>query len=146
MTCPYCDLAEPDQVGWVHADEHWLVNQGPAATTMAGGLRVTSRRHFTDFAEMTSAEAATFGILLHRLDAALRAVTDAERVHLVSTRDRVPHFHAWLYPRPAAHPLRGTAFLDAPQSGDPAAALRTARAVRDRLGAEGVVDIGRGAG
>ncbi|MBP2338213.1 diadenosine tetraphosphate (Ap4A) HIT family hydrolase [Saccharothrix coeruleofusca] len=131
--CPYCDPPEPATGGWVHSDEHWLVAHGPAETTMAGALRVTSRRHYTDFAEMTRAEAESFGRLLTRLDAALRAVTDAERVHAVSTRDRVQHFHAWLYPRPASHPLRGTDFLNAPQRTTSAEAERTAAEVRAQL-------------
>lgn len=71
--------------------------------------------------------------LLTRLDAALRAVTNAERVHLVSTRDRVEHFHVWLYSRSVEHPLRGTEFLNAPQSSDPGEALTVANAVRDQL-------------
>ncbi|MDF5755053.1 hypothetical protein [Spongiactinospora sp. TRM90649] len=138
--CPYCQLEEAgrDPIGgWVHRDEHWLVGQGPAETTMPGAMKITSRRHFVDFAEMTPDESASFGTLLTRLDAALRATTDAERVHLVSTRDRVQHFHAWLYPRAASHALRGTAFLDAPQHGDPADAARAAVAVRDHLATSG---------
>jgi diadenosine tetraphosphate (Ap4A) HIT family hydrolase len=131
--CAYCALPEPHLGGWIHRDEHWLVVHGPAETTMTGALKVVSRRHFTDFAEMTTAESESFGRLLTRLDIALRAVTDAERIHVVSTRDRVPHFHAWLYPRPASHPLRGTDFLNAPQRTTPAAAEHTAHAVREHL-------------
>ena len=86
---------------------------------MTGALKITSRRHFTDFAEMTSLQATSFGPLLTRLDTALWEVTGAERVHLVSTRDRVRHFHAWLHPRPASHPLRGTEFLTAPSTATP---------------------------
>lgn len=82
---------------------------------------------------MTADEVTGFAALLARLDAALRAVTDAERVHLVSTRDRFEHFHAWLYPRSAEHPLRGTEFLNAPQSSDPGEALAVATAIRDQL-------------
>ncbi len=135
--CPYCAFSDPDSEeppgGWIYRDEHWLAGHGPLATTMPGGVKITSRRHFTDFAQMTADEAASFGSLLTRLDAALRTVTRAERVHLVSTRDRVPHFHAWLYPRPASHPLRGTEFLAAPQHSEPADAEHAARAVRDQL-------------
>ena len=82
---------------------------------------------------MTSDEAASFGILIGRLDTALRAVTDVERVHLVSTRDRVDHFHAWLYPRRAENSLRGTQFLAAPQSSEVRDAEQAADAVRQRL-------------
>jgi diadenosine tetraphosphate (Ap4A) HIT family hydrolase len=138
--CPYCHLDEADPEpagGWIYRDARWLVSQGPPETTMTGALKITSRRHFTDFAEMTSPEAASFGPLLTRLDTALREATGAERVHLVSTRDRIQHFHAWLYPRPASHPLRGTEFLNAPQHSDPADAERTARTIRRHLGPAG---------
>jgi diadenosine tetraphosphate (Ap4A) HIT family hydrolase len=134
--CPYChpgDGGSEPAGGWIHHDEHWLVTQGPPETTMAGALKITSTRHFTDFAEMTTLEAASFGPLLTRFDTALRYVTSAERVHLVSTRDRVQHFHAWLYPRPASHPLRGTEFLNAPQHSDPSEAEQAAHAIRRHL-------------
>lgn len=134
--CPYCHLDDAGREpagGWIHRDAHWLVNQGPSETTMAGGLKITSRRHFTDFAEMTGPEAASFGPLLTRFDAAMRDATGAERVHLVSTRDRVQHFHAWLYPRQASCPLRGTEFLNAPQYCDPAEAGDAASAIRSHL-------------
>jgi diadenosine tetraphosphate (Ap4A) HIT family hydrolase len=135
--CPYCHLDEtgPEPAdGWICRDAHWLVSQGPAESSIAGALQIISRRHYTDFAEMTDPEGASFGPLLTRLDTALRDVTGAERVHLVSTRDRIQHFHAWLYPRPASHPLRGTEFLNAPQHSDPAAAEHTARNIRRHLG------------
>lgn len=132
--CPYCDLRADPVGGWIYSDVRWLVRHGPASSTIAGGLQIISVRHFVEFAEMTDEEAGSFGPLLVRLDGALRATTDAERVHLVSTRDRVAHFHAWLYPRPASHPLRGTDFLAAPQSSEVADLERVADAVRQRMG------------
>jgi diadenosine tetraphosphate (Ap4A) HIT family hydrolase len=78
---------------------------------LPGTLRTGSRRHFTDFADMTGAEAAPFGHLLSVLYRAVRQVTGAERIHLLATMDYQPHFDAWLYPRAAADPRRGTAFL-----------------------------------
>jgi diadenosine tetraphosphate (Ap4A) HIT family hydrolase len=132
-SCPYCDLYAEPVGGWIYRDERWLVQHGPPDSTSAGGLQIISVRHFVDFAEMTDGEAGSFGLLLVRLDAALRATTDAERVHLVSTRDRVEHFHAWLYPRAAAHPLRGTAFLAAPQSAEVERLELVAEALRQRL-------------
>ena len=135
--CAYCAAVDNDAPepfgGFVAADEHWFVAAGDPASTLAGAVRITSRRHFIHFADMTAAEVTGFAALLARLDEALRAVTDAERVHLVSTRDRFEHFHAWLYPRSADHPLRGTEFLNAPQSSDPDEALTVANAIRDQL-------------
>ncbi len=114
--CYYCVRhrtgEDPPPGGWLVEDEDWLVGHGPAHMSLPGTLRIESRRHFTDFAEMTGAEAASFGVLLRELYRAVRPVTGAERIHLLATMDYQPHFHAWLYPRAAADPRRGTAFLD----------------------------------
>lgn len=135
--CPYClQVEEPDPTtigDLIHRDEHWLVRHGPTDAARPGTAKIIACRHYTDFAEMTVGEAASFGQLIRRLDAALRGATDAERVHLVSTRDRVPHFHAWLYPRPANSQLRGTDFLAAPQQSSPTEAQDAARAIRHAL-------------
>jgi len=113
--CYYCDRQrngqDPPPGGWLIDDGDWLVGHGPAHMSLAGSLRIESRRHFTDFAEMTDAEAASFGRLLAALYRAARPGTGAERIHLLSTMDFQPHFHAWLYPRAADEPLRGTTFL-----------------------------------
>lgn len=79
---------------------------------------------------MNAAEQTSFGPLLHTLDIAVREVTGAERVHLVSTSDRVQHFHAWLHPRYATDDLRGTAFLDAPQAATPDSAAAASAQLR----------------
>ncbi|MEU4541536.1 hypothetical protein AB0G15_42585 [Streptosporangium sp. NPDC023825] len=135
-SCPYCPLStaagEPPG-GWVYRDDLWLVHHGPAESSRPGTMKIVSTRHYTDFAEMTLEETVSFGSLLRALDAAMRAGTDAERVHLVSTRDRVQHFHAWLYPRPASHALRGTDFLNAPQRSEAADVDLAAEAVRRHL-------------
>lgn len=55
------------------------------------------------------------------------------RVHLVSTRDRVPHFHAWLYPRYATDALRGTAFLNAPQASSRDSAAEASERLKSAL-------------
>jgi diadenosine tetraphosphate (Ap4A) HIT family hydrolase len=128
--CAYCRRHVPDPPDAVWLDEHWSVVHGPAASTRPGGLQVVSRRHYVDPHEMDDEEAAGFGLLVRRLDGAVRAVTGAERVHLVSTRDRVPHFHAWLYPRHAADELRGTTFLAAPQQATPEEVATTSVALR----------------
>jgi diadenosine tetraphosphate (Ap4A) HIT family hydrolase len=132
-TCPYCDPVDEPAGGWIYRDDRWLVRHGPANNTAAGGLQIISVRHFIDFADMTNEEADSFGPLLQRLDIAVRASADAERVHMVSTRDRVEHFHAWLYPRSASQPLRGTAFLAAAKSSPPEDVERISDSIRQRL-------------
>ncbi len=113
--CYYCRRQrtgeDPPPGGWLIDGQDWRVGHGPAHMALPGTLRVESRRHFTDFAAMTGHEASSFGQLLALLYPAIRQVTGAERIHLLATMDFQPHFHAWLYPRAAAEPLRGTAFL-----------------------------------
>ena len=138
--CPYCRLqasGHPEPVGgWIAADEYYRVQHGEAESSSPGAVKIISRRHFIDFADMSQAEAHAFGSLVSRLDRALRATTDAERVHLVSTRDRIRHFHAWLYPRAESSPLRGTAFLAASQQGTQQEAEAAAQAIRAALASE----------
>lgn len=135
--CPYCQLQAPGYTapvgGWIAEEHHYLVQHGEPESSAPGAVKIVARRHFVDFADMTEAEANAFGSLVSRLDRALRETTDAERVHLVSTRDRIPHFHAWLYPRPASSQLRGTTFLAAPQKSSRAATETAAAAIRAAL-------------
>lgn len=137
--CYYCDRQhnhrDPPPGGWLVDDGDWLVGHGPAHMCLAGSLRIESKRHFTDFAEMTDAEAASFGRLLASLYRAARPGTGAERVHLVSTMDFQPHFHAWLYPRAADEPRRGTTFLNQDMSCAQADAEAAAGRIRGCLAA-----------
>ena len=83
----------------VYEDDHWYAYHAPVATAASGQLFLVSKRHFLDFAEMTPAEAASYGLVLGRLCAALRRVVQAERIYTLVTVEGVPHFHAWLIPR-----------------------------------------------
>jgi diadenosine tetraphosphate (Ap4A) HIT family hydrolase len=114
--CYFCEQhstgADSPPGGWLVEDRDWLVGHGPENMCLAGSLRIESRRHFTDFAEMTEAEAESFGRLLTALYSSVRLATGAERIHLLATMDYQPHFHAWLYPRAATEKRRGMAFLN----------------------------------
>jgi diadenosine tetraphosphate (Ap4A) HIT family hydrolase len=136
-SCYYCrrqqSAVDPPPGGWLIDNADWLAGHGPAHMCLAGSLRIESRRHFTDFAEMTDAEAASFGRLLATLYRAARPATGAERIHLVATMDFQPHFHAWLYPRLPTESRRGTTFLNQDMSCDQAAAEAAAARIRDGL-------------
>jgi hypothetical protein len=135
--CYYCAKhqtgVDPPPGGWLVEDSDWLVGHGPAHMSRPGTLRIESRRHFTDFADMTDNEAVSFGRLLSALYRVILPVTGAERVHLLATMDYQPHFHAWLYPRAASDPRRGTAFLDHGMECAQAEAKAAAAAIRSAL-------------
>jgi diadenosine tetraphosphate (Ap4A) HIT family hydrolase len=129
LICARCGdgrLHEGSVGGNVYEDEHWYVYHAPIRTAALGQLFLVSRRHFLDFAEMTSAEAASYGRVLY---AALKEVVDAERVYARVTVEGVPHFHTWLFPRPREEAARGVRFM----AGEHACTEVAALAVVERL-------------
>jgi diadenosine tetraphosphate (Ap4A) HIT family hydrolase len=142
-TCYFCKKHrtgdDPPPGGWLVEDRDWLVGHGPVNMCLAGTVRIESRRHFIDFAEMTDSEAASFGRLVTDLYRSVRFATRAERIHLLATMDYQPHFHVWLYPRAATERLRGTAFLNQQMSCTPADAEAVSARIRAAL-VEGAKD------
>jgi diadenosine tetraphosphate (Ap4A) HIT family hydrolase len=90
--------AEPPG-GHLVDDGTWRVGHGPTAYWPAGTLLIESRRHLLDHADLTPAEAASFGPLVRRLTGPLREATGAPRVHVFSCMEGTEHFHVWLVPR-----------------------------------------------
>ncbi len=129
MTCEICERQregrshEGSVGGDVYADEHWQAYHAPTASASPGQLFLVAKRHYVDFSEMTADEAASYGLLLRRLYAALKQAVGAERVYAVVTIEGVPHFHVWLIPRPVDAPLRGRTFIMSQRSCTDAEAL-----------------------
>jgi diadenosine tetraphosphate (Ap4A) HIT family hydrolase len=104
-------LDVPIPGGYVVDDEHFLVEHAPLQESSAGTLIVEARRHLLDFGEMTPAESAELGSILHRLIPAIKAATDVQRVYYLAVMERAPHFHLWLVPKKNEGELRGAAYL-----------------------------------
>jgi diadenosine tetraphosphate (Ap4A) HIT family hydrolase len=102
--------------GYCYEDEHWCAYHAPVHSATLGQLFLIAKRHFLDFAEMTPAEAASFGLVLHALYAALKHVVGAERVYAHVSLEGVAHFHVWLIPRAADAERRGWAFITSERS------------------------------
>ncbi len=115
--------------GYLYDDEHWYAYHAPAPSATLGQLFLISKRHFLDFTEMTPAEAASYGLVLRTLYAALKQVVQAERVYAHVGLEGVPHFHVWLIPRGRDVGERGWAFITKDRSCTEA----DARAVAEQL-------------
>jgi diadenosine tetraphosphate (Ap4A) HIT family hydrolase len=100
----------------------------------AGTVIVEARRHLLDFGEMTSAESAELGPLLHRLVPAVKAATGVERVYFLALMEHSPHFHLWLVPRKNEGELRGVQYLA--QQPPLTASLSAAEAMSQKIRAE----------
>src|ERR1700733_10407795 len=73
-------LDVPRPGGYVVEGEHFLAE---------------ARRHLLDFGDMTPAESAELGSVLHRLIPAIKAATGVQRVYHLAVMERAPHFHLW---------------------------------------------------
>ena len=104
-------LDAPLPGGYIVEGEHFLVEHAPLQSSSAGTVIVEARRHLLDFGEMTPAESAEFGSLLHRLVPAVKAATGVERVYYLALMERVAHFHLWLVPKKDEGDLRGVDYL-----------------------------------
>jgi diadenosine tetraphosphate (Ap4A) HIT family hydrolase len=122
--------------GNVYEDERWYAYHAPPAIATLGQLFLVSKRHFLDFAEMAPDEAARFGPLLTRLCTAIKQTVDAERVYVQVTIEGVPHFHAWLIPRPTDVALRGSAFVSSARFCSEEDALAVVEQLRQALTTE----------
>jgi len=97
--------------GYIYKDENWMVCHAPGNLGPLGTLFIESKRHFLDFAEFNNEEQTSYGILAKRISAALKELTNAERIYHVSMVEGVPHFHVWLIPRTKDILEHGLAFL-----------------------------------
>src|ERR1700722_6831722 len=104
-------LDAPRPGGYVVEGEPFLAEHAPLQESGAGTVIVEARRHLLDFGEMTPAESAELGSVLHRLVPVIKAATGVQRVYYLAGMGRGPRFHLWLVPRKDEGELRGVAYL-----------------------------------
>jgi diadenosine tetraphosphate (Ap4A) HIT family hydrolase len=127
-------LDAPRPSGYIVEDEHYLVEHAPLKSAGAGTVIVQARRHLLDFGDMTPAETADFGSLLHRLVPAVKVVTGVERVYYLALMERAAHFHLWLVPKKDEGDLRGLEYMA--QQPPLTASLSEAEAMSQKIKAE----------
>jgi diadenosine tetraphosphate (Ap4A) HIT family hydrolase len=127
-------LDVPRPGGYIVADEHFLAEHAPLQESSAGTVILEARRHLLDFGEMTPAELAEFGSIVHRLVPAIKAATGVQRVYYLAVMEHAPHFHLWLMPKKddEGEPL-GVAYLaqQPPLSTSYSAAEAMSRKIRE---------------
>jgi diadenosine tetraphosphate (Ap4A) HIT family hydrolase len=119
--------------GYIYKDEHWMVRHTPAKLGPLGTLFIEPKRHFLDYSEMTSDEAATLGTVLKEVYAALKEHTDAERIYQLPTMEGQPHLHMWLVARGKDVAERGLKFLASDDSCSEEAASVLAGKLREAM-------------
>lgn len=90
---------------YIYENEHWRVAHA-FNTSLPGWLVVISMRHVASFAELSDAEALSFGPLLHRVSKTLKEVMGAVKTYTVlfAEHPEHPHVHFHVVPRAADMP------------------------------------------
>src|SRR5580698_8824714 len=104
-------LDVPRPGGYIVEGEHFVAEHAPLQESSAGTVIFEARRHLLDFGDMTPAELAEFGSVIHRLIPAIKAATGVQRVYYLAVMERAPHFHLWLVPKKNEGDLLGVAYL-----------------------------------
>jgi diadenosine tetraphosphate (Ap4A) HIT family hydrolase len=100
VDCYRCG-ADDDEYLWT--SERWRVRGlGPAGLPVI--VMLEPREHYAEPGDLPDDVAAEQGVLLARIERAVRAVGDIGRVHVCRWGDGSEHLHWWLMARPARIP------------------------------------------
>jgi diadenosine tetraphosphate (Ap4A) HIT family hydrolase len=118
-----CDGCDPPDDEWsVHRDDLWQVRALRREISLPGTVMLSTVRHARGMQDLTTEEAAAFGVLCLRVTKALLARPAGApgygdgrvgRVHLHHWGDGGEHAHVWAFPRPLGYlDLRGSYLVE----------------------------------
>jgi diadenosine tetraphosphate (Ap4A) HIT family hydrolase len=87
----------------IWSDERWLVTSIAEPNGLPCIVLLFPRRH-VDLGDLDDTEAAELGMMLVRVERAVRAVSHVGRVHVCRWGDGSYHLHYWFIARPARFP------------------------------------------
>jgi diadenosine tetraphosphate (Ap4A) HIT family hydrolase len=137
--CPICSMERADPAARVFLDELWAAEVAPGYE-VPGWFFLRARRHAEKLTGLDEAETATFGRHAHDLVSAVKQVTGAPAVYLLSFGENYRHFHALVAARGDQVPpeLRGWGLIQLLAKGRDLPAAR-ALAGQVRLAYEEIV-------
>lgn len=99
--CWACDT--PDEA-FVWTSERWRISSTPEPHGLPVIVILFPRAHYADPGDLTEDLAAELGVLIARIERAVRSVGEVGRVHVCRWGDASEHLHWWFLARPARLP------------------------------------------
>jgi diadenosine tetraphosphate (Ap4A) HIT family hydrolase len=100
VDCRRCATGDED---YLWTNEHWRVfGLGPSGLPVV--VMLEPREHFAEPGDLPDELAAELGVLLARVERAVRSVGDIGRVHVCRWGEGSEHLHWWFMARPARIP------------------------------------------
>ena len=100
VDCRRCEAPDDD---YIWTSERWrLLPLGPTGLPVV--LMLEPRRHFAEPGDLPEELAAELGVLLGRIERAIRSIGEIGRVHVCRWGDGGEHLHWWFIARPARIP------------------------------------------
>jgi diadenosine tetraphosphate (Ap4A) HIT family hydrolase len=101
VDCRRCASAD-DEYLWTN--ERWRLFAPPKPNGLPVVVLLEPREHFAEPGDLPDELAAELGVLLARIERAIRSVGDFGRVHVCRWGDGSEHLHWWFMARPARLP------------------------------------------
>jgi diadenosine tetraphosphate (Ap4A) HIT family hydrolase len=107
VDCRACTRPDDD---YVWTNERWRLTRTSDARGLPLVLLLEPREHFADPGDLPDDLAAELGVLLSRIERAIRSLGDIGRVHIGRWGDGSEHLHWWFMARPARMPQLSSSF------------------------------------
>jgi diadenosine tetraphosphate (Ap4A) HIT family hydrolase len=98
-----CDRCAASDDGYLWTSERWRV-RGLGPSGLPAIVMLEPREHYGDPGDLPDELAAELGVLLARIERAVRAIGGVGRVHVCRWGDGSEHLHWWFMARPARIP------------------------------------------
>jgi len=99
-----CRRCQASDDGYIWTNERWRLNSLQEPTGLPVIVLLEPREHYADPGDLPEALAAELGVLLGRIERAIRSIGDIGRVHVCRWGDGSEHLHWWFMARPARIP------------------------------------------
>ena len=108
VDCWACDTSDDD---FLWTGERWRLSSAPEPTALPVIVFLFPREHYADPGDLPEELASELGVMIARVERAIRSVGEIGRVLVCRFGDGSEHLHWWFFARPARFPQLRTSFV-----------------------------------